>query len=124
MNLPVIESCDGCGACCFEQGSPPGYLLILCQPETIEPDGPFADDLQRFKDLPANAIRDLLEYRERLLRGEVSGDGICIWFNVETRRCSHYEHRPSICREEVVPGDEGCLTWREEYAAYISEGGH
>ncbi len=28
-SLPIVESCEGCGACCMEQMSPPGYVDYL-----------------------------------------------------------------------------------------------
>ena len=39
------------------------------------------------------------------------GKAYCIWFDPDTKGCSHYEHRPMICREFEV-GGEDCLRIR------------
>jgi Fe-S-cluster containining protein len=121
--LPVIESCDGCGACCFEQASPPGYLYILVNPGDYS-GSEFAEDAERLKHLPTEARLALDKYRDDLLAGRSRGDGACIWLDPITRKCRHYEHRPSICRDELVRGDQGCRYWRKEYADFITGGGH
>lgn len=36
----------------------------------------------------------------------------CVWLDLETKRCRHYELRPPVCRE-FVPGNEVCLEDRE-----------
>jgi Fe-S-cluster containining protein len=35
----------------------------------------------------------------------------CIWYDPETRRCRHYEHRPAVCRRFEIASD-GCNQWR------------
>ena len=83
--LPVIESCDDCGACCMKTSVPPfepGEEIARCLTasqrvpidERIEAD-------QRFDDLP------------------------CVWFDMNTRRCLHYEQRPSACRKFEIGSD-------------------
>lgn len=106
--LPITD-CANCGACCFEQGSPPGYLAILSG--TPWPDG---DDHARFAALPYHVRETLLIYRAQLMSGEVGGDWACCWIDQETKRCRFYDHRPDICREFEV-GSEGCRCWRDEY---------
>ena len=41
-------------------------------------------------------------------------DGPCAWFDLETRRCKHHEHRPRVCRDFQI-GSHDCLGWRQEY---------
>ena len=41
-------------------------------------------------------------------------DGPCIWFDTDTRRCKHHEHRPQVCRDFEV-GSQDCLDWRAHY---------
>ncbi len=36
----------------------------------------------------------------------------CIWFDGQTRKCRHYEYRPSVC-ERFEPGNPICLEDRE-----------
>lgn len=97
--LPVIESCDGCGACCMEQ----------CSPPFIGPNDP------ELESLPPEV---LASYRAGMKQRDVDGwpDAVpCFWFDQQTRKCSHYGHRPEICRDALERGDEGCLLWREQF---------
>lgn len=94
--LTVIESCDGCGACCMEQCSPP-FL------------GPTDPELAT---LPPSVLAD---YRRGMEQRDRDGwpDAVpCFWFDSESRKCRHYEHRPEICREALIRGDDGCRLWR------------
>jgi uncharacterized protein len=34
--------------------------------------------------------------------------GPCVWLDLETRQCKHYDLRPATCRH-FVPGDDLCL---------------
>lgn len=104
MTLSVIPtSCDGCGACCMEQAGFPASWYVA-------PGGPMG----------STASGDPLPHEvERELRGCVAvwlkigfPVGPCIWFDQETRKCRHYEHRPSLCRDGVKVGDEACMNWR------------
>jgi uncharacterized protein len=83
--LRMIETCDHCGACCMSTPVPP-----------FEPgeEGAFA--------IPAEAMeliaRRIAEDRhfERLP---------CVWFDLQSRRCRHYEMRPSACRRFEINSD-------------------
>jgi Fe-S-cluster containining protein len=89
--LPIIESCTGCGACCLDMGIPPFY-----------PADPF------FATLPTHLARKI-----RPLLATPAPKIPCIWLNLETKQCMHYEYRPQICREFVMAGQE-CRQTREE----------
>lgn len=40
----------------------------------------------------------------------------CLWYDEQTKRCKHYEHRPETCRDEVmVPGNEACMATRSHF---------
>ncbi|MDA1229918.1 MAG: YkgJ family cysteine cluster protein [Planctomycetota bacterium] len=111
-HLPVIQSCDGCGACCREQESPPMYLLIL---SGVFDDDDFRDDTIRARALPDNLKQELLAYGAHIRAGKPHPrDGVCLWFDESTRGCRHYEHRPSICRKFEM-GSEACHSWRDKY---------
>ena len=93
--LPVIESCSGCGVCCTDYAEPA--------------------DVERFKALPENLLRELEEYLDLIRSTGHPNDGICIWFDEQEKRCKHYELRPEICRNVLQPGDEICRRWRKLY---------
>ena len=87
-SLPVLD-CSGCGSCCEAQGTPPFTR--------------FPDDRP-----PTELEWDIDAHDSRY------DDGLpCLWFDVETKLCRHYEHRPQACRETIVCGDESCLEFRE-----------
>lgn len=116
----IPDSCEGCGACCREQESPPMYLYALTQPSHFREK---CEDFHRAHNLPQELKDELLEYGEGLSSGEPHPNaGACIWFDRRTRKCKHYDLRPSICRETVQVGDESCLSWRNEYSDTIIGG--
>ena len=96
--LPVIESCDGCGACCREQCSPP---FIMTDPE--------------FESLPDTIKQSYFAGLDELEASDWRDAVPCFWYDEQTRRCRHYEYRPEICREFDV-GAESCLAWRQHFS--------
>jgi len=108
--------CRDCGACCFEQGSPPGYVVFLAEPAPPWVNEIPADDPDRLRvaACPEEAREVIRLYHAGLMAGAVDGDGPCCWLDLQTNRCRWYEWRPEICRE-LEPGSEGCLSWRWEY---------
>ena len=101
------ESCDGCGLCCEKIGSP--VLLYASRPEILGPH-PF-----RPSGLPEALIQEIDETFSGLRRGEEPQEQ-CLWFDPETRSCSHYEWRPQVCRDYEL-GGKACLIERREYVA-------
>jgi len=102
--LPVIENCNDCGACCREQGGLPisYYIGILKGRDNHKPPPALLAEMEA----------TLAEWR----RGFFPPDGSpCIWYDAETKRCKHYEHRPDICRDGLKVGDDGCRRWRRQY---------
>lgn len=97
--LPVIESCDGCGACCQVVTHPPFYSVFHDQGEEAW------ERLKRERrDLVLGIVAD---YRARRSAGEPLSGTPCLWYDPQTRRCRHYEYRPLACREFLV-GDDDC----------------
>lgn len=69
--------------------------------------------------LPADLRRELDEYiasyEPKQYGSELSTfDGPCCWFDMETRRCQHHEHRPQVCRD-FETGSHLCWEWRRHY---------
>lgn len=89
MKLPVVKDCNGCGACCTEMGCPP------------------------FVESEIDALPPELKLSVRNYQNVHGWDGgyPCLWYDAETQKCSHYEHRPEICRD-FQPGSAACHLWR------------
>ncbi len=108
------DPCAGCGACCEYMGAPPGYA------PAYEADTPAAwyesPDGRAWLALP-DGLRAPLDAYYRAVRDgsiddrEVMGDP-CLWYDPDSRRCSHYESRPGACRA-FVAGASDCLAIRE-----------
>lgn len=113
MTIPILN-CKDCGACCFEQGSPPGYGYLLAANEHGREQWPDQTDLERIRNLPADALQAIKDYWRAMQADELDGDGPCCWLDQTTMRCRWYDHRPQICRDLDV-GSEGCRVWRDEY---------
>lgn len=109
-DLPIIQSCDNCGACCRNQPCPPGFHHI----HTGCTDLAWAEDVEIIAAAPAEVRESLRQWfaeRERLDDWKVIDGQPCCWLT-EDGRCRHYEHRPTLCREMEV-GSEGCRVSRE-----------
>jgi len=91
--LPVIASCDGCGACCRVVTSPP-FLR-----RTVD-DG--AEDVwERLRwERPDLVAEILADEAARRARGDPSFGTPCLWLDLESGRCRHYEERPRACRAD------------------------
>jgi Fe-S-cluster containining protein len=91
--LPVIESCDGCGACCMQQGHPP-----------------YTDEERQY--VPYELLSPIDEYVASF-EGEDDTGRPCIWLDLATRSCLHYDHRPQVCRDFERGSDEcRVVRWR------------
>lgn len=114
MSNSRIDNCDDCGACCMAQCSPPGYLLLLCQPQRAH-EWPDQEDVERVKHLPHAARLAIDRYRKALAqKGSLTDDAPCTWLDLKTMRCRWYSHRPQICRD-FERGSEGCQAWRNDF---------
>jgi Fe-S-cluster containining protein len=100
--------CDGCGACCRTMGAPPGYVVVVMNPEAWPQ---YTGDHERVDSLPDEAKSELLDHISSDLWAE--GDP-CLWLDQNTGRCRWYEYRPSVCREFRV-GSPECLAWRDRF---------
>ncbi len=96
--LPVIDSCDGCGACCQVVTSPPFRRVFNEEGE---------DAWERLKWERPDLLAELLaDERARRASGGPFHGTPCLWYDPENRRCRHYEDRPSACRAFEVGGDD------------------
>ncbi|MFY9254758.1 MAG: YkgJ family cysteine cluster protein [Fuerstiella sp.] len=83
--LPIIESCDGCGACCMRTPVPP-----------------FQPGEEYEKDVPAHLLQLIAD---RIAADQHFDLVSCVWFDDQQRRCQHYELRPEACRSFQVASD-------------------
>lgn len=116
--LDDAVSCEGCGDCCLELRSPPGYLDLMAG---VADESWPEEDRRRVEALPAAAREELERYARRIAERPEEGFHPCIWLDVESRRCRWYEHRPYICRS-FPAGCGPCLTWRREYGVSAKRG--
>ena len=111
-SLPILN-CDNCGACCLEQESPPGYLIILSMGRDYATS---QEDLERFDRIPPLVMEELEHYLSYMRDGGGHpNNSVCLWFDEETRKCMHYDLRPDICRQAVIVGDDNCQFWRTRH---------
>lgn len=110
--LPVVDSCQGCGACCLDQSAPPGYVAYLSGVLSLD-DG--TEDAARLQALPADLKTELELYLDFLRSGGSHPDGeICLWFDKSTKQCKNYDLRPQICRDFEM-GSDFCHSWRRQH---------
>jgi len=112
-SLPVVvsvQSCEGCGACCSEQGAPPDYVALRMSPHLAD-DPSFAEDLNRYRSLADEPLRLLDLYFEEREAGRRSENGVCVWFDTANCCCRFYDLRPSTCRVFELDSP-GCHIYR------------
>lgn len=99
MPLAIIQSCDGCGACCMHMAVPPF----------------FGNDDAREQALPPRLKAELAAIWEtrRVQFAATGSDHVpCAWFDLVTRKCRHWEHRPDACRDYTI-GNRSCRSQRK-----------
>jgi Fe-S-cluster containining protein len=100
-------------------GTPPGYAIFF-PPERVAPglvERLAGEEMvSLWASVPDEAKRELADYYAALHAGRtadrVREELPCLWLDPQTRRCRHYEHRPVVCRDFEVGGEE-CLAHRE-----------
>ncbi len=92
--LPILD-CDDCSACCMNVGHP-HFWRFSADPH--------------WQALPQALKEQVNTYIESLQEDDLGQP--CIWLDLETRRCQHYEHRPQMCRDFEV-GGEHCRRLRK-----------
>src|SRR6185369_454852 len=92
MLLPIIESCEGCGACCLNVTFPP-----------------FGIDEAENRGVPDEFMKSV---DDRLRHSHCQKPEPCVWLDEVSLRCKHYNWRPAICRRFELGG----LQCREDRA--------
>lgn len=99
--------CEGCGICCMEMTTPPGYGVIILGYSSWLDEG----DILRVREMPDELKVEIIEAMGATERSSICEELPCCWLDLSTKRCKHYDLRPSICREFEV-GCEACLSSR------------
>ncbi|SFI08825.1 YkgJ family cysteine cluster protein [Planctomicrobium piriforme] len=94
--LPVLSSCDGCGACCQTVSAPPFRIDHLVN----EPQA---------KGVPIELVEEFMT--TWYVRLQIT-ESPCMWFDSEARKCRHYDIRPDACREFEI-NSPSCHAVRE-----------
>lgn len=91
--LPPILSCDHCGACCRRTPIPP-----------------FQPGEESVWNVPTWMLEPV---HERIRRDEHFELLPCVWLDLSTLRCRHYEFRPQACRDFEI-GSTLCRLSRDD----------
>ena len=83
--LPIIQSCDDCGACC-----------------RTTPIQPFEPGEEYQKDVPDDLLQPI---RDRIAADQQFDLLSCVWFDEGSKQCRHYELRPDACRKFEINTD-------------------
>ncbi len=96
--LPVIDSCDACGACCQVVTLPPFRRVFGEAGE---------ESWSRLRWERPDLLLGILEAERALKeRGGPTFGTPCLWYDPDRRRCRHHELRPRDCREFEVGGQD------------------
>jgi Fe-S-cluster containining protein len=60
--------------------------------------------------LPQSLKSEIEDFRIKV-RPNSPHEQPCLWLDLATKRCRHYEHRPKLCRDFALGGEE-CLGFR------------
>ena len=97
--LPIIDSCEGCGACCRVVTLPPFRRIFNESGE---------EGWERLRwDRPDLLAQIITEDKGLRSRGEPSYGSPCLWYDSTTARCLHHELRPQACRDFAI-GEQDC----------------
>ena len=116
-----VTSCDKCGACCTHMATPPMFAAFFPPRGKKMPKFMFGtedhDIVKTFSRALWAETRALFDEAWKTNRS--AKDVPCFWFDEATRRCRHWEFRPTICREFEV-GGEDCKDHRERVGLTVN----
>ena len=107
--MSMGDFCNNCGLCCMHMRTPP-----FCGPEDPQWQALSAELKAEIDDwvMGGNPRWEFMVQNE----GNVNP---CIWLNLLTGECRHYELRPDVCREYEV-GNQSCRTLRREVGLTVN----
>ena len=105
----MADWCNNCGLCCMHMRTPP--FLGYSDPEWRALPQELKDELNTWFRYDGVLKRIVNSPRYDMVDMKHGDDFPCIWLNLATGKCRHYEHRPSVCRDYEV-GNESCRELR------------
>jgi Fe-S-cluster containining protein len=87
-------------------------------------DGQDTADARRVARLPKRLVQEMQKYLRRLVSNQKPYHPTypaCLWYDVQTKRCKHWELRPTICRNFTIGGTH-CLNYRRKLITITVEG--
>jgi len=103
------DFCHNCGLCCMHMRTPP--FIGGDDPEWNNLDPALKKEIDDFVIGNPSPRYELMVAHEGAINP-------CIWLDLITGKCKHYEHRPSVCRDFHV-GCESCRGSRKEVGLTI-----
>ena len=104
--LPIVD-CADCGACCMNVGHPHFYRH----------GGADGSGDPLWARVPTELQAEINEYIDSLEDVDIGQP--CIWLDMKTKQCKHYDLRPQMCRD-FEKDSHHCHRLREKYAAHLS----
>jgi Fe-S-cluster containining protein len=114
IKLPTIPqvTCEGCGVCCMVVRTPPFCVIWEGDvPTAIDQTEESLEEVRMALAVPA-AMRKVLS--KHSIFEVLQEESPCIWFDMATKKCKHYDLRPPICRDFEM-GSRFCLEHRERF---------
>lgn len=108
------KNCDNCGACCTHMATPPGHAAYfppkgLRIPKWAQGVG----DAKYIAAMPQKVWDETRRlFDEAWATNRSALEVPCFWYDEKTRRCKHWEYRPSVCRNFQI-GEPACIAHRE-----------
>jgi Fe-S-cluster containining protein len=103
------DFCNNCGLCCMHMRTPP--FIGVTDPRWQAMPQELRDELSVWLSYDEKKKKVVEAPRYTLAQRKYGDDLPCLWLNVATGKCRHYEFRPDVCRD-YQPGNGSCRELR------------
>lgn len=97
------DFCNNCGLCCMHMRTPP--FVGPTDPDWIRLSKELKDEIHNWVMGPSPRYEFMVKFDDQV--------NPCIWLDLVSGKCKHYELRPQVCRDYEV-GCQSCRTLRKE----------
>ncbi len=97
------DFCNNCGLCCMHMRTPP--FIGDADPHWIKLSKALKDEIRNWVMGPSPRYDFMVQFKEKI--------NPCIWLDLVSGKCKHYDLRPQVCRDYKV-GCQSCRTLRKE----------